>query len=128
MACPFCSVNQARVFMEGDSIFGIWDEFPVSPGHALLITRRHVPSWFELTAAEMREITAALGTAKAEIELNHKPDGYNIGINSGEAAGQTIFHLHVHLIPRYQGDIPDPRGGVRNIFPGKAAYWDDQVG
>jgi ATP adenylyltransferase len=103
-------------------VFGLWDAYPVSPGHALLIPRRHIPTWFEATSEEHVALISAIDQAKAAIEKNHQPDGYNIGINCGAAAGQTVFHLHVHLIPRYQGDVGDPRGGVRHIIAHKANY------
>ena len=101
---------------------GIWDRYPVSPGHALLILRRHVATWFEATLEEQQSLVCTIDAAKAEIELKHSPDGYNIGINVGDAAGQTVQHLHVHVIPRYRGDVRDPRGGVRHVIPGKGNY------
>jgi len=96
------------------------DAYPVSPGHALLIPRRHIPTWFEANADEQVALVGAVNDAKAVIERTHRPDGYNIGINCGAAAGQTVFHLHIHLIPRFQGDVGDPRGGVRHVIAGKA--------
>lgn len=121
--CPFCAMGDDRQFLATSLVLGIWDRFPVSPGHALLVPRRHVKTWFDATEQEQQALIAAIGAAKTAIELEHAPDGYNIGINSGEAAGQTISHLHVHLIPRYKGDVDDPRGGVRLVLPEKAAYW-----
>lgn len=106
-----------------DLAFAVRDTFPVSPGHTLLITRRHVASFFEITDAERTSIVQLLATEKQRVDQEFKPDGYNVGINDGRAAGQTIPHLHVHLIPRYQGDQADPRGGIRSIFPAKADYW-----
>jgi len=94
----------------------------VSPGHALLIPIRHIPTWFEASAEERTALFKALDTVKVIIEKDHRPDGYNIGVNCGPAAGQTIFHLHVHLIPRYSGDVTDPRGGVRHVIPEKGNY------
>lgn len=123
--CPFCTPDPELVFHESELIVGLWDRYPVSPGHALLIPRRHVAGWFDASTDEHQALVAALEGAKREIEKTHGPDGHNIGVNSGEAAGQTIFHLHVHLIPRYTGDLEDPRGGVRNMIPDKAAYWKD---
>jgi diadenosine tetraphosphate (Ap4A) HIT family hydrolase len=99
----------------------LWDAFPVSEGHLLLVTRRHVPIWFEATEEERHALTQALDQARSLIETRHHPDAFNIGINGGEAAGQTIPHLHVHLIPRYQGDVEDPTGGVRHVIPGRAS-------
>jgi diadenosine tetraphosphate (Ap4A) HIT family hydrolase len=103
-------------------VYGLWDGFPVSPGHALLIANRHMPTWFDATSEERIALMTAMDSAKAIIEKDHRPDGYNIGINCGPAAGQTIFHLHVHLIPRYSGDVPDPRGGVRRVILQNASY------
>ena len=121
--CPFCSPDRDIVFHESDLVIGLWDQYPVSPGHALLIPRRHVAGWFDATPEEQQALTSALALVRAAIEESHHPDGYNIGVNSGEAAGQTVLHLHLHLIPRYQGDSDDPRGGVRHVIPGKADYW-----
>jgi diadenosine tetraphosphate (Ap4A) HIT family hydrolase len=101
----------------------IRDLYPVSPGHTLIIPRRHVGSFFELTADERGSLLGLLEAAKRELDVMRRPDGYNIGINDGPAAGQTVPHLHIHLIPRYQGDQPDPRGGVRWVFPDKAKHW-----
>lgn len=121
-ACPFCRPDEQRVFFRSDLVLGLWDGFPVSPGHALLMTRRHVADWFDATADEQQALTLAIAEVKREIDKAHRPDGYNVGFNAGEAAGQTVFHLHVHVIPRYTGDTPEPRGGVRGVIPGKAGY------
>jgi superfamily II DNA or RNA helicase/HKD family nuclease/diadenosine tetraphosphate (Ap4A) HIT family hydrolase len=110
------------VFYSGERVLGIWDAFPASPGHALLTPRRHVADWFDASPEEQAELLRAVAVAKASIEMEHRPDGYNIGINVGRAAGQTVFHLHVHVIPRYSGDVPDPRGGVRHVIPSKGNY------
>lgn len=125
-ACPFCQPDQERVFYRGERVIGIWDAYPVSPGHALLIATRHVSDWFEATPAEQTELLATIQTVKAAIEARHKPDGYNIGLNIGAAAGQTVLHLHLHVIPRYHGDVADPRGGVRYVIPAKANYLRDR--
>lgn len=120
--CAFCAVEPERVFHRGRLVLGIWDGFPVSPGHALLIPKRHVSGWFDATSQERLELTEAIAAAKTAIERAHKPDAFNIGVNVGKAAGQTVFHLHVHVIPRYDGDVPDPRGGVRHLIRDKANY------
>jgi diadenosine tetraphosphate (Ap4A) HIT family hydrolase len=120
--CPFCDPAPERIFYAGDHVVGIWDAFPVSPGHALVVPERHVASWFDATAEERHALVAGIDIAKAEIEARHRPAAYNIGINVGEAAGQTVFHLHVHVIPRYMGDVEDPRGGVRHVLPKRANY------
>lgn len=101
---------------------GIWDAFPVSPGHALLVPKRHVRSWFEASMEERLALIRAIDVARFAIEGSFRADGYNLGINSGEAAGQTIFHLHIHVIPRVLGDVPDPRGGVRHVISHKGNY------
>nr|WP_228530930.1 MULTISPECIES: DUF3427 domain-containing protein [Myxococcaceae] len=120
--CPFCSPRAEQVFHEGELVRGLWDAFPVSPGHALLVTRRHVPTWFEATDAERAELTAATLLARQTILRHYPAEGFNLGVNAGEVAGQTVPHLHLHVIPRVPGDVPDPRGGVRHVIPGKANY------
>ena len=122
MSCPFCNLDPERLIYESPLIVGLWDGFPVSPGHALLVPRRHVASWFDATREEKAALVEAIDAAKALIDRQFSPNAYNIGVNAGLAAGQTIFHLHVHVIPRYDGDVPDPRGGVRHVIPGKANY------
>ena len=99
------------------------DGFPVSPGHTLIVPRRHVADYFSLTHAEQTALWALVPEVKAFIERTHTPDGYNIGMNLGKAAGQTVPHVHLHVIPRYVGDAADPRGGIRWILPARAAYW-----
>ena len=104
----------------------ILDGYPVSPGHSLVIPKRHVGSFFEVTEVERAALLALLDRAKELIAEQHRPNGHNIGINDGAAAGQTVPHLHIHLIPRYDGDQADPRGGVRWVIPEKADYWTGQ--
>ena len=99
------------------------DTYPVTKGHTLVIPRRHVASFFDTTREERAAMMDLLEEAKKILEKEYAPDGYNIGINNGAAAGQTIMHVHMHLIPRYLGDTTDPRGGIRRIFADKAAYW-----
>ena len=122
MDCPFCEPPQERVFYQDDLILCLWDAFPVSEGHALVITRRHVATWFDASEQEQAALVRGIEIARREIEKASQPDGYNVGFNAGEAAGQTVFHLHVHVIPRFRGDVEDPRGGVRHVIPEKAAY------
>ena len=122
--CPFCTLTADRVVNEGEFAVVIRDAFPVSPGHTLIIPRRHVASFFEITDTERAELISLLAAARADLDREFRPAGYNIGINDGAAAGQTVQHLHIHLIPRYTGDTDDPRGGVRWVLPDKAAYWD----
>ena len=120
--CHFCTPSNSSIFYEDLLVIGLWDGFPVTDGHALIIPRRHIASWFDATDEEQLALMAAIKITKDEICRHYKPDGFNIGINLGEAAGQTVFHLHVHVIPRYHGDVPDPRGGVRYVIPSKANY------
>ncbi len=124
--CPFCTLPTDRIISESDYTITIRDGFPVSEGHTLIIPKRHVQSFFELQAIEKAAVLQALDETKETLDNEFSPDGYNIGINDGEAAGQTVMHLHVHLIPRYKGDTKDPRGGIRYVFPGKAKYWEDE--
>jgi diadenosine tetraphosphate (Ap4A) HIT family hydrolase len=103
----------------------IADGFPLSQGHSLIVPRRHVASWFDLSNEEHGAIVELLDRLRERLDATYAPDAYNIGINDGTAAGQTVMHVHVHVhvIPRYRGDTEDPRGGVRWVLPGKAAYW-----
>lgn len=123
-ACPFCNLDNSRIIQANTHAFAIFDGYPVSPGHSLIIPKRHISSFFEATREEQTAIFDLLAVMRAALQKEHNPDGFNIGINDGSAAGQTVMHLHIHLIPRYAGDMPDPRGGVRWIFPDKAAYWE----
>ncbi len=124
--CPFCNLDPVRLFFQDQFIVGLWDAFPVAAGHALLVTRRHVATWFDATPLEQQALTEAIDSARREILHRHAPDGFNIGVNVGEAAGQTIPHLHFHVIPRYRGDVPDPRGGIRHVIPGRSNYLTEQ--
>ena len=122
--CPFCSLPVAR-FVDNDTMaVTVHDAFPVAPGHTLVMPRRHVGSFFELQESEQLAMLALLNRARARLEREFAPDGYTIGINDGRAAGQTVPHVHLHLIPRHHADVPDPRGGVRWVIPDNANYWD----
>ena len=121
--CPFCTLPPERIVDSDNACVVIRDGFPVSRGHTLIIPRRHVGSFFDLNSDERKSLLTLLDCAKTTLDLECQPDGYNIGINDGAAAGQTVAHLHIHLIPRYEGDQKDARGGVRWIFPEKADYW-----
>ena len=121
--CLFCNLPQERILYENSVGFAIRDAFPVSPGHTLIIPHQHYPDFFAIPAEERQQLLTLLDQAKTELDQSLAPQGYNIGINCGAVAGQTVFHLHIHLIPRYQGDQEDPRGGVRKIFADKARYW-----
>jgi diadenosine tetraphosphate (Ap4A) HIT family hydrolase len=102
--------------------FVVDDAFPVSPGHTLVVLRRHTADFFDLTREETASLLQLLWRARIRLDSSLKPSGYNIGVNVGQAAGQTVMHVHVHLIPRYVGDTPNPIGGVRNVIPGKGGY------
>lgn len=123
MPCPFCTLPLGRILEENEHALRIRDAYPVSPGHSLVIPRRHLGSFFETTEPERRALLALLDNAKHALDAELQPDGYNIGINDGAAAGQTVPHMHIHLIPRYTGDRSDSRGGVRWIIPERADYW-----
>jgi len=112
------------VLAESALALAFLDPFPVSEGHALVVPRRHVVTWFDATEREQVEIVRLLAEARRAVEtrVSRKPDGWNAGFNAGAAAGQTVMHLHVHLIPRWTGDVPDPRGGIRGVIPEKRLY------
>ena len=121
--CPFCNVEPEREIIASSSFsMAFFDGFPVSPGHVLIIPRRHVASFFELTLEERIDMLNLADDVKRIVDDKFHPDGYNIGVNIGEAAGQSIFHVHMHLIPRYSGDVPNPRGGVRGVIPARQNY------
>lgn len=119
---PFLAIPAAERLIENELAFAIWDGFPVTPGHALLVTKRVARDWFDATPAERDALLALVEPVRTIILERHSPDGYNIGWNVGPAAGQTVAHLHVHVIPRYVGDVVDPRGGLRHVIPAKANY------
>jgi diadenosine tetraphosphate (Ap4A) HIT family hydrolase len=122
-ACPFCSLPASRVVDSSGVGVAIRDAYPVSPGHTLIIPVRHVGTLFESTEQERSALLSLLDAAKLQLDAEYSPAGYNIGINDGAAAGQTVAHLHIHLIPRYLLAGDDPRGGVRWVIPEKAKYW-----
>lgn len=121
--CIFCVASHPNIVLEHALAYVRLDGYPVSKGHCLIIPRRHVASFFECTREERAAMMELLDEAKTMIDREHAPSSYNIGINDGTAAGQTVMHVHMHLIPRYAGDAGDPRGGVRWVIPDKAAYW-----
>jgi diadenosine tetraphosphate (Ap4A) HIT family hydrolase len=121
--CTFCSLPANQILGENDHALWFLDIHPVSPGHSLIVPKRHIESFFEATAAERDAMLALLDRAREHVCKSHAPAGYNIGINEGFAAGQTVSHLHLHLIPRFMGDSNAPKGGVRWVIPAKADYW-----
>ena len=123
MKCIFCELKHKEdIVYENDLVYSIYDSFPVTKGHLLIITKRHIQSYFDLTKDELLAIDEALKKGKEILEKLYKPSGYNIGVNDGSSAGQTIMHLHVHLIPRYDFDVENPKGGVRGVIPEKQKY------
>jgi len=118
--CPFCNTDGA--VLANALAYALLDKYPVNPGHLLVLPRRHIASYFESTAAERAALLELIDAGKALLDERHKPAGYNIGINVGAVAGQTVPHLHVHLIPRFVGDVTDPRGGVRGVIPDRQKY------
>lgn len=121
--CPFCLNNlNSEILLENNFSYAIYDKFPVSKGHILIIPKKHNSNYFDLSLEEQKECLILLNNAKKVIDEEFKPDGYNIGININKDAGQTIWHAHIHLIPRYNGDVTEPRGGVRGVIPFKKIY------
>ncbi len=123
-ACPFCHPDPSWIAASNPHAWAKYDAYPLTPGHTLIIPKRHIVSLFEATKEEQGALLELLGEMRQRLLKERQPDGFNIGINDGAAAGQTVMHLHIHLIPRHKGDTPDPRGGVRWIFPHKAMYWE----
>ena len=119
--CPFCKTDEDILF-SNSLVFALFDNYPVSKGHILLITKRHFVNYCDATEDELKAIEDILKQAKEFIDNKFNPDGYNIGINCGEVAGQSVMHLHIHLIPRYKGDMDNPLGGVRGVIPEKQKY------
>ena len=119
--CLFC-IDPRGVSMQNELAYSARDSFAVSPGHTLVIPRRHVDSFFDLTSEEVNACKELIDKERALLDKEFNPDGYNIGVNIGQAAGQSIFHVHIHMIPRYQGDVENPQGGVRHVIPKNAHY------
>jgi len=122
MTCIFCNREELNIIAENELSFAIMDKYPVNLGHVLIIPKRHFKSFFEASKEEVVAMYELMHTCKKMLDHKYKPTGYNIGININESAGQTIMHLHVHLIPRYDNDVEDPRGGIRNLKPHLVAY------
>lgn len=123
--CIFCGLNKNSnfKFLFNDNICcAIYDNYPVSPGHALIIPHQHISNYFNLSKLDQDYLWESVNDAKLILGSKFRPDGYNIGINCGETAGQSVQHVHIHLIPRYKGDVENPRGGVRHVIPGKGDY------
>ena len=125
MLPAFGEIEAARLLALDDLFAVVSDKYPVSPGHTLIIARRPVTRFQELTGAEKACLLIWIDWTQEHLasNLSPAPDGFNLGLNDGPAAGQTMPQLHFHVIPRYTGDVPDPRGGIRHVIPGKARYW-----
>jgi diadenosine tetraphosphate (Ap4A) HIT family hydrolase len=123
--CAFCDrLAGGNLVAQNALAVAFLDAFPLSPGHCLVVSRRHEPSFLALTSEEQAAVWALVAPVQRYVEAVSIPDGYNIGINVGEVAGQTVAHAHLHVIPRRRGDVPDPRGGIRWVIPPKARYWE----
>ena len=124
--CPFCNIektaDKSRIVYQDDTWIAVYDNYPVSEGHVLLIPKRHVETFFNLNMVEFGSLGVTIGIIKMILDKKFHPDGYNIGANCGEVAGQTVMHCHIHIIPRYKGDMENPRGGVRGVIPEKQKY------
>lgn len=121
--CVFCeSVSADRIIYEDSTWIAILDGFPVSKGHTILIPKRHCETFFDLNDVENGTVIATINVVKTILDTKYSPNGYNIGVNCGKSAGQTIPHCHIHIIPRYEGDVEDPRGGIRGCIPNRMKY------
>ena len=123
--CPFCNIVIDKILYQSPTAMAFHDAFPVTEGHTLVVPRQHVTSVFDLSDTDLAQLWQLVAQVRSALGKQFSPDAFNIGINDGEAAGQTVSHAHVHIIPRYSGDAPDPRGGIRWIIPEKAVYWED---
>jgi diadenosine tetraphosphate (Ap4A) HIT family hydrolase len=121
--CPFCTIqNERKLLAASELALAFYDKFPVNPGHALIIPRRHCYDFFELSEEEQSACLKLLNQVKQTVQAAFNPDGFNVGVNIGLYSGQTVPHAHIHLIPRYKGDVPEPRGGIRGVIPHKQKY------
>jgi diadenosine tetraphosphate (Ap4A) HIT family hydrolase len=119
ISCPFC---EQEAIAENRLTYARLDKFPVTIGHTLVLPKRHAETWFHMTQEEQRSAGTLINQVKAYLDKKYAPDGYNIGVNCGKASGQTVPHAHIHVIPRYHGDMENPRGGVRGVIPSKQTY------
>lgn len=122
--CIMCKLieDNTQVVCENEYAVAIYDGYPVGIGHTLVVPKRHVESLFELTQNELNDICSLIVESKNVLDSKYHPNGYNIGVNEGRAAGRTVDHVHIHIIPRYVGDVEDPRGGIRGVIPDKKIY------
>ncbi|SNZ06912.1 Diadenosine tetraphosphate (Ap4A) hydrolase [Persephonella hydrogeniphila] len=120
--CPFCNPSEEDIVLKNELCYARFDKYPVNKGHMLIIPFRHFDNYFDTIKEEKLAILELIDKTKEFLDREYKPDGYNIGVNVGKPAGQTIMHVHIHIIPRYKGDIEDPTGGVRGIIPERRIY------
>jgi diadenosine tetraphosphate (Ap4A) HIT family hydrolase len=125
VSCPFCNLKNSDITAESEHSIAKLDGFPVSVGHTLIISKRHVADFFELSQIEQQDMLSLLNQVRSKYQSQSEVSNYNVGLNCGPLAGQTVGHVHLHLIPRREGDVIDPRGGVRWVIPDKAKYWDE---
>ena len=123
--CPFCDIAPERIVARNSLAIAVSDGFPVSEGHTLVLPREHKANLFDLPGQTQAALWQLVAEVRNELQFDLAPAGFNIGLNDGVAAGQTVMHVHIHVIPRYRGDVRDPRGGIRCVIPGKAKYWKD---
>ncbi|WP_258000289.1 HIT family protein [Bacillus sp. Marseille-P3661] len=122
LSCPFCNLRKDQIVLENETALAFYDIYPVQKGHLLIIPKEHVISYFDASDIEIADIHDLIKKGKELLDDEYSPDGYNIGVNVGHYGGQTVPHLHFHLIPRYKGDIEDPRGGIRKAIPNLVQY------
>jgi diadenosine tetraphosphate (Ap4A) HIT family hydrolase len=122
--CPFCGIAEDRQFIQSDVGLALFDAYPIAEGHTLVVPRRHVVSLYELPDTEQAALWSLVAQVRGWLVEKYRPDAFTIGVNDGIAAGQTVAHAHIHVIPRRPGDVTDPRGGIRWVIPGKAPYWE----
>lgn len=125
MICPFCTIKESLIVAQSTTGIALRDAFPVADGHTLVVPCQHVASIFDLTETDQAQIWSLVAQVRTALADQLSPDAFNIGVNDGEAAGQTVTHAHVHIIPRFRGDVPDPRGGIRWVIPDNAVYWEN---
>ena len=124
--CPFCDPSQDRIWFDHSTGIVLWNAFPVSQGHALVVAKQHVASLYDLPMEAQTAMWQLVVDVRSRLQEEHQPDGFNIGLNDGVASGQTVMHAHIHVIPRWDNDVPDPRGGIRWVIPEKARYWGNE--
>ena len=120
--CPLCRNKKEQLLIQNELAFAVYDTNPVNPGHCLIMPHRHVAEYFQATTEEKMAIWSLVDEMKEIVDKEHSPDGYNVGVNVGKIAGQSVPHIHVHMIPRYIGDVEDPKGGVRGVIPDRQKY------